>query len=147
MVEYIYHIINENKTKKKRASPLFFCFLLNSLLDLGSLAHTVTQIVQLCTTNLALTDGLDHCNVGSVQGENLLAANTVGDTANGDALSDAAVLLSNDGALEDLDTLTSAFLDLHVDADGIADFHSGDFLELLFAQCLNQIHGYFPPKL
>ena len=56
----------------------------------------------------------------------------------------AAMLLGNDGALEDLDTLAGAFLDLHVHADGIAHLHLGNFLlQLLFVQCFDQIHGYF----
>ena len=33
---------------------------------------------------------------------------------------DAAVLLGDDGALEDLDTLAGALLDLHVHPDGVA---------------------------
>ena len=43
-------------------------------LDLGSLAETIPQVVQLRAANLALTDGLDHSHVGRMQGEDLLAA-------------------------------------------------------------------------
>ena len=35
------------------------------------------------------------------------------------------MLLSNDGALESLDTLTLAFLDANVNADGIANVELG----------------------
>ena len=65
---------------------------------------------------------------GRVDGENLLHTDAIGDAANGDGLLNAAVLLGDDGALEDLDTLAGAFLDLHVNADGIADFTCGHFV-------------------
>ena len=42
-------------------------------------------------------------------GEDLLAAYTVGDTADGDGLVDAAMLLGNDGAFKSLVALTAAF--------------------------------------
>ena len=55
---------------------------------------------------------------------------------------DAAVLLGDDGALEDLDTLTGAFLDLHVHPDRVAHLDGGHFrFQTLFVQFLNQIHG------
>ena len=89
--------------KKKEGKPSFFSvFSLDLLLDLSCLAEALTQVVQLCTANLALADSFDHCNIGRVQGENLLAANAVGNAANGDGLGDAAMLTSNDGALEHL---------------------------------------------
>ena len=72
-----------------------------------------------------------------MQGEHLLNAHAVGDTADGEGLLDAAVLLGDDGALEDLDTLAAAFLDLQVDADGIADLDDGGLLFLvLFSESL-----------
>ena len=79
-----------------------------------------------------------------MQGEDLLHAHAVGDTADGDGLLDAAVLLRNDGTLEDLDTLAGALLDLDMHLDGVTHCnlrHLG--LELLFVQCLDEIHGYF----
>ena len=56
-------------------------------------------------------------------------------------LLDAAVLLGEDGALKDLDTLAGAFLDLGVDTDGVADVEAaGVLLELAFGQMLDEIH-------
>ena len=78
-----------------------------------------------------------------MDGEHLLHAHAVGDAADGDGLPDAAVLLGDDGALEDLDTLTGAFLDLHVHTDGVAHLDGGHFrFQALFVQFLDQIHGY-----
>jgi hypothetical protein len=79
---------------------------------------------------------------GRVDRENLLNADAVGKTTNSDGLLDAAVLLCNDGTLEDLDTLTRAFLNLHVDTDGVTDLDVGSFLcQSFLVEFLNQIHG------
>ena len=88
-----------------------------------------------------MTHSLDLVDRRGVDRENLLHTDAIGHAANRDSLLDAAVLLGDDDALEDLNTLTRAFLDLHVDADGIADFHLGHLFELLFVQCFDQIHG------
>jgi hypothetical protein len=101
-------------------SPGFTRGSSNIALDLSSLAGTTTQIEQLGAANLALADNGDLLNEGAVDGEDTLNADTVGNAANGKGLCNAAVLLSNDGALESLDTLTLAFLDANVNADGIA---------------------------
>ena len=108
------------------------------LLDLSGLAHAVTQVVQLGTTNLALADGLDHSHIGRMQGEDLLAANAVGDPANRDGLTDAAMLAGNDNAFEHLDTLTRTFLDAHMHTNGVAYLNLGQlFLHVLAVQSLN----------
>ena len=73
-----------------------------------------------------------------MQGENLLAADTVGNTANGDGLADTAVLTGDDGAFEHLDTLTGAFLDAHMNTNSVADLSFGQlFLHVLAVQSLN----------
>ena len=73
-------------------------------LDLCSLANTATQVVQLCTTHLALADGFHLNHVGGMHGEYLFHAHAIGDTADGEGFVDAAVLLGDDSAFEDLDT-------------------------------------------
>ena len=83
-----------------------------------------------------------------MNGEDLLAAYTVGDTADGDGLVDAAMLLGNDGAFESLSTLTVAFLDANHDAHGIADVHFGQFfLHVLLAENFDQIHIMILPYI
>ena len=47
-----------------------------------------------------------------MHGKDLLAADAVGNAADGDGLVDAAMLLGNDGAFESLGALTVAFLDV-----------------------------------
>ena len=120
--------------------------LLDLLLDLSGLAHAITQVVQLSTTNLALADGFDHSYVGRMQGEDLLAANAVGDAADSDGLADAAMLAGNDNAFKHLDTLTSAFLDANVHTNSVAHPNVGQlFLHVLAVQSFYQIPNNCPP--
>ena len=54
------------------------------------------------------------------------------------------MLLGNDGALEDLNTLAVAFLDPDVDTNGVADVALGGLgLEMLLSKCLHEIHKLF----
>ena len=83
-----------------------------------------------------------------MQGEDLLAADTVGNTANGDGLADAAMLTGNDSTLENLDTRTGAFLDTNVHTNGIANLNFGQlFLHVLAIQSLNKIHFFVLLKI
>ena len=77
--------------KKETPNGVSFLFALNLFLDLGSLAETVTQVVELRSADFAVTNGLHVDHVGRVNRENLLAADTVGDTANGDGFLNAGV--------------------------------------------------------
>ena len=121
--------LSAKRKKKGSPEPFFFRSLSDLFLDLGGLAQTVTQIVQLRSANLAVTDSLDVHNVGRVNRENLLTADTVGDTAHGDGFLNAAMLLGNDGALENLNSLAGTFLDLDMNTNRIADVHFGQFLD------------------
>jgi len=81
-----------------------------------------------------------------VYGEDLLAAYTVGNTAHGDGLVDAAMLLGNDGALESLGALAAAFLNADGDTHGIAYVEGGKLgLHILFAENFDQIHNLILP--
>ena len=124
---------------------LLSLFVLQALFDLCLLAHAVTQVVQLCSANLTLADSGNRDDGGRVHREDLLTADTVGDTADGDGLVDAAMLLSNDGAFESLVTLTAAFLNTNENTDGIAHVHLGQFfLHVLLAENFNKIHDMIP---
>ena len=143
MLIIIQSILYTKKYKKKEGKALFFSFFgLDLFLDLGSLAETVTQVVQLRAANLALADGLDVGDPGRMQGEDLLTANTIADAANSDGLADAAMLAGNDSTLEHLDTLTGAVRDLYVHTNGVAHPNLGQlFLHVLAGQSLYQIHN------
>ena len=76
-----------------------------------------------------------------MNGEHLLHANAVGNAADGDGFLNAAVLLGNDSALEHLNTLAVALLDLSVYLYGIADLQNRQIaLELLLGQYFYEIH-------
>ena len=74
-------------------------------LDLGSLAHLVAQVVQLGTTDLAVTHDLDLLNLGGVHGEGTLNANAEADLADGEGLAAGVAVTTNNVALENLDAL------------------------------------------
>ena len=117
--------------------------LVDLLLNLGSLTNAVTQVVQLSAAHLTNADNLDTGYVGGVQGEGLLHATTVGNTADGEGLRDAAAVLGDNGTLEDLDSLAVALFDLVLDTNGVTDLEGGDsLLQLLIGKSLNQIHDY-----
>ena len=79
-----------------------------------------------------------------MQGEHLLHSHAVRDATHGEALLHTAVLLGDHSALEHLNTLTAAFLDPDVHADGVAHVDRRSFvLHVLFAELLQQIHLYF----
>ena len=81
-------------------------------------------------------------------GEDLLAAYTVGDAADGDGLVDAAMLLGDDGAFKSLVALTAAFFYANGDTDCIADIELGQFgLHVLLAENFDQIHSLILPFL
>ena len=64
------------------------------LLDLGGLAETVAEVVELRTADLAAANGLDLHDARRMNGENLLAADAVAQAADGDGLLNAACTLS-----------------------------------------------------
>ena len=117
---------------------------LNLLLDLGSLAQTVAQVVELSSADLTVTDSLDLDDVRRMDGENLFAADAVGDTTNGEGFLNTAVLLGDNGALENLNSFTGTFLDFDMNANGVTDVNFGQFfLHVLAGKSLNEIHNIF----
>ena len=93
-------------------------------LDLGSLALTLTQVVELCSAHLTVPDHINMVDAGRVDRESTLDADAVGNAANGKRLADTAVPLRNHGAFERLKTFAVAFNNLDPDAYGITDTES-----------------------
>ena len=127
-------------------TPFIFVLSLQALLDLCLLTNAITQVVELGSANLTSTDGGNGDDGGRMYGKYLLAADTVGNTADGDGLVDTAMLLGNDGAFKSLGTLTVAFLDQNEDTDSVTDVHLGKLgLHVLFAENFDQIHNLILP--
>ena len=99
----------------------YAAFLLELLFNLGSLTHAATQIVQLGAANLTVAHNLELRDVRGVYREGFLDAYTVGNTADGNRLVNAGVLLGNDDAFDNLNRLAVAFLNFRVSLNGIAD--------------------------
>ena len=88
-----------------------------------------------------MADNLELCNVRGMYREGLLNADTVRDTSDGNGLVDAAMLHSDNGTLEDLNSFAVTFLDLSVYLDGIADLELRQVgLDLLVCENLNSVH-------
>ena len=92
-------------------------------LDLGSLAHTVSQVVELSSANLTAADHFHAGNSGGMNGEYLLDTNAVSNSAYGEGLSDTAMLLGDYSTLKGLDSLSAAFLDLNADTNSVTNVY------------------------
>ena len=137
-------IARRAKKQKRRAcfcSPFLRCFcLLDLFCNLCSLAYAAAQVVQLVTANLTVADNLELSNVRGMYREGLLNAYAVRDAANGYGLVNTSVLLGNDDALEYLNTLAVALLDLCVYLYGVTDLESRQIaLALLLGQYVYEI--------
>lgn len=111
-------------------------------LDLGSLAHLVAQVVQLGTTDLAVTHDLDLLDLGGVHGEGTLNANAEADLADGEGLAGASAAHADDVALEDLLTRAVTLGNAVVNLDVVANLDRGDVLaDLLTLDGANVVHA------
>lgn len=78
--------------------------LSNSVLGLCSLTDSVSQVVQLSSSNLSKSYYLNLLNNGRMERENSFNSAAVSNSAHGEGLAYTAVLLSNYGAFKDLDS-------------------------------------------
>ena len=86
--------------------------------------------IELGTPRRSLLDNLDRLDPGAVEGEELLNANAIALAADGEVAGDviAAVIDSENLALEILNAELIAFLDFDGDADDIASVELGEVL-------------------
>ena len=102
------------------------------LLDLGSLADLVAEVVQLRTTDVATTHDLDLVDLRRMHRERALDADREADLADGEGLAARMAMTTDDVALENLDTLAVTLDDAIVNLYVVADVELGDvLLELL----------------
>jgi len=119
---------------------------LNEFLNLGALADSAAEVVELSSSDLTVTDNVDLLNVGRVNGEGLLNAYTVRNSAYGKGFGDAAAVLSDNGTFKHLNSLSVTLFDLVVNTYGVTDAELGyRFLQLLVSKSLNKIHGFLAP--
>ena len=116
-------------------------FWLDLFLNLGRLTNSVTQIVELCTSDLTLTDNVNLLYVGGVDREGLFYATAVRNTSYRERLGDSAAMLSDNGSFEHLDSLASTLLDLVVNTNRVTNVDDRYFgLQLLVCKSLKHIH-------
>lgn len=87
--------------------------LTNLFLNLCGLTYSVTEIIELASANLTVTDNLDVLYVRGMEREYSLNANAVSYASDGKCLGYAAASLGNDSALEHLDSLSVALANVH----------------------------------
>src|SRR5258708_31200737 len=124
-----------------RLSP----FATAAFLETGRLAAEVTHIVKLGAANFTVAQHFDLFDARAAHQEGTLDADAVaGRAAHREVLMLTALALADNGSLEDLDTLTVAFHDTHVNTHGVA---GGNFRKIAVwaFDCFNKVgHG---PKI
>ena len=114
---------------------------LNLLLNLSRLSNSVTKIVEFSATNLSLAEYYDLVNVGGMKGEGLLNAYAVGNSSYGEGLRDSAAVLSDNGTLEELNSLLLTLDDTNVNLYAVADAELVNIgLKLLVYKSLDLFH-------
>ena len=102
----------KEKARSLRSAPsLLFCGSLPYFLDLGGLARTTSQVVQLRPADFALPDLGDVRDLRGMDGERPLDAYAVGKPPDRERLSDAAVFLRYHDAFERLQSFARALDD------------------------------------
>ena len=92
----------------------------DDFLDLCSLAGALSEVVELCSSDLTTADNSDIRNVRRMKRPCLLNAYTVGHLADRECFAGSAALTLHNNALEDLNSFAAAFLDLTVYTNCIA---------------------------
>lgn len=125
----------ENTKKEAKAS---FFVTLNALLDLGLLADSVAEIIELRSAYLSSANRFNGNDCRGMYGKNLFAADIIRNASNRDRFADAAVLSGDNRAVKGLRSLAVSFLDANDDTYGITDVHFGKLrLHILLRKCLN----------
>src|ERR1700741_4348073 len=118
------------------------------LLDLGSLAAELAQVVELRAPHVTAAVDLDLRDVRRVHREGALHADAEGDLAHGEGLPDATALPADDDALEDLDPLAGALDDSNVDLQRVARPEVRDVgAQRLGVQCIQGVHRCIRPRV
>src|SRR5436190_6911542 len=123
----------------RRSSAVGF-LALALFFDAGGFAAEIPEVVELCASDPAMAFNLDLIDRRRVEGKHPLHTDAAGNLADGEHLPRAAALAGDHDALEDLNALFVAFLDLHVDPDRVAGREVGD-VGARFAR-LDQFHDF-----
>ena len=105
--------------------------------NLGFLATQRAEVVELCPAHVTARNNLDVVDDRGVQRERTLHAHLEADFAHNEGFGDAVTRAGNHNTLEDLDTRTGTFDNVHVNFDGISGAEVGNIATQ--AGCVNKI--------
>src|SRR5436190_1578883 len=131
---------NSAKRRAWRRSSAVGFLALALFFDAGGFAAEIPEVVELCASDPAMAFNLDLIDRRGVEGEHPLHADAARNLADGEHLPRPAALARDHDALEDLDALFVAFLDLHVDPDRVAGSEVGNVGARLAR--LDQFHDF-----
>ncbi len=121
---------------RKRSANLF--------LNLCLLTAELSQVVQLRSSDLTITNDLYLLNVRRIQRPCLLNADSAGFLANGEGLAAACSLNLQDSSLKDLNSGALSLLNSVMYANGITYIELRDFLLLAFLDFTDNAHVISP---
>src|ERR1700683_312080 len=113
--------------KAQASGALFGGRIVDALGDAGRLAATIAQIIELGAAHLAAARALERIDHRRIDRKHALDAFAVGNLANREALLQAAAVARDADAFIGLNAGALAFLDLHIDDDGVAGLEGRDF--------------------
>lgn len=116
------------------------------LLDPGSLADAIAQVVELGSTNFTPTNDLNAFNPGGMQQEDSLNPDSLKHPSDRNGFVNATIALGNHGSFVGLGSLFVALLDDDADSDGITDVNVREAVFELFrfdgAENFLGVHGF-----
>ena len=116
-------------------------FFLQLFFDLRGFADSAAEVIELRSSDFTFAHNFDLRDARAVDWENPFDADAGGNAANRERFVDAAMLLGNDRAFEDLKTFSRAFFDFDVNLNGIADAKvQRVFADVLVCKLLENIH-------
>ena len=111
------------------------------LLNLSRLTTSTSQVVELSTANLPYAVNFNLLNVGRMDRESLLYANTVRNLSNSEGLGDTAAMLSDYGTVEHLSSGLLSLGDADVNLYAITNVELRNLsLKLLIYKSLDLFH-------
>ena len=110
-------------------------------LNLGGLAHLVAQVIQFSALHVALADHFNLVDFGAVNREGTLYANGKANLSHGKGFAIACAMLTDNVALEHLNTFAITFGNAIVNLDIVTYVKIRNILlNLLLFYCSNNVH-------
>ena len=140
----------EKAVKKKNSAAEYtaapqshFLRMSDKFLDLGSLADSFSDVVELSTADFTLTDNVNLDYMGRMKRESLFNTAAISYAANSKCLGNAAAVTRDNGSFVHLDSFAGTFFDKVVYTNGVTDVEGRyGFLQLLTCKNFELVHFY-----